>query len=501
MFKRMKKTDCLFYGSLVLISVLVFAIPYGLEPLLVPDSPAYLAGTLNQGIVPVYPFFISLNKLIFSSTHYLQAVVIEQIFFAVSASVFFVLFIRKKMEAGRAETYLLLLLTLIPYMVLMPEGMISRFIITEALAYPCFYLLMTSILKGIWENKISSILLAGLIAIFMALIRTQLQLVLVIPAGMFFWIWMRGRIGNEKMSRIPKIIAGIVLSCMVFLFSYGIYRQSNLILQKFMIWTVSTMDVRGEVQEEAGTPDDVQGEEDTGTKNQAAVVSHEESSQNIVSQFSTVIFAKVMIMADREDADLFPDEGMRQLYIYVYDRLEQEKLVFSAMDKNLMIADQLQAGLSDIAKSVNRYLNDFAVDYPDSGVNIHGAASEFLIVLLKAHPFRWITSGVLQLPFGLISSVFIHRRNMYWVSYLATALIYALAVGLCIVRKKDVKRRDFMAVCICVNLLFVVTTSVLFMSLKRYVNYGFGVFYISLYFMIKECAADFIRSRQGTEKR
>lgn len=493
LFEKMKMTDYLFYGSLIAISILVFAIPFGLEPVLMADSPAYLAGTLGQGIVPVYPFFIYLNKLIFSSVFYLQAVVIEQILFAAGATVFFVLFIKKAMGAGRIEAYLFLLLSVIPYTVLMPEGMTSRFIVTEALAYPCFYLLMTSVLNGIWENKISSVFIAEILAIFMALTRTQLQLVLVIPAGTFFLLWMRGKVWNEKMRMIYRFITGILLFCIIFLLSYSIYKQSNLVLQRGLVWITRVANVSEEEQKEADFSKEVAEKEDTVADNQMAGSIHEENNQNIFSQISGVIFTKVMIMAEREDAKLFQDDTMRQLYTYVYDRLEQDQLVLSAMDKNLMIADQLQIGLADIAKSVNKYLNDFADQYPDFEIDINGARDEFSEVLLKGHPFRWILSGILQFPFGLISSVFIHRRGMYWMSYLVTAVIYALAAGVCIVGKKDVKRREFMVVCISVNLLFVVATSMVFMPLKRYVNYGFGVFYIAFYCMIKSCIVDFAR--------
>lgn len=498
LFEKINKADYLFYGSLIVISALVFAIPYGLEPVLMADSPAYLAGTLNQGIVPVYPLFISLNKLIFSPVYYLQAIVIEQVVLAVCVTVGFVLFIRKAMGAGRGETYLFLLLALIPYTVLMPDGMTSRFIVTEALAYPLFYLLMVSVLKGIWENKVSRVLFAEFFAIVMALTRTQLQLALLIPAGAFFILWVRGKIGNGNMQRISRVITGILLCSVIFVLSYGVYRQGNLILQRVLAWTVSAADGQREHEKRQGSVGEIESEVNKEEQTEGSV--HVETNQNVSTQYSTVVFAKVMIMAEEEDADLFEDNKLQQLYTYVYDRLEQDQLVLSAMDKNLMIGDQLQIGLADISKSVNEFLSDYISQHPDSEINVNEARNEFLTVLLKAHPFRWIISGILQFPFGLISSVFVHRRNMYWISYLATAVIYVLAVGLCIVRFRDTRRRDFMAVCIGVNLLFVIATSMVFMSLKRYVNYGFGMFYISFYFLVKECIVDFIKEKQDNKK-
>lgn len=509
MFGRKGKSDYFFGGMLIIASILVFAIPFGLSPILVADSPAYMSGRLNEGIVPFYPLFICLNKFIFTQDYYLQAVVLEQIAFAAFCTDLFLLFIKRTMNLRWIETYIFLLFTMVPYTVFMPIGMTSRHIATEALAYPCFYLLMVFILKGIWTNNFFSILIADIIAILMALTRTQLQIVLLLPIGAFFLLWLRGFAWNEKMKKPYRIVSGALLSCVIFVLSYGVFRQSNLFLQSALLSTANAVESKSDNQEnledsviasgveenyveEVAAESENKEEAATESENKEAAPDSFSNNHNIASQFSTVMFVKVMIVADKSDANLFQDTNMQQAYAYVCDRMEQEQWSLSSMDKDLLIGDRIQGSLVNVL-NVDMYLNDFIVEYPDSGIDISAAKTEFVSVLLRAHPFRWMLSGILQFPSGLISTVFVHRKNMYWFSYLVTAGLYALAVWMCVARRKDVRRRDFMMTSICVNMLFVVATSMVFVSFKRYVNYGFGMFYISLYCIAKEYTVDFIK--------
>lgn len=500
MFGKIGKSDYIFYVIFIMISILAFAIPLGLSPILVADSPAYMTSNLAQGIVPIYPFFICLNKLIFSQDYYLSAIVLEQIVFAAFCTDLFVISIKRTMGLRWIETYIILLFALIPYTIFMPDGMTSRYIVTEALAYPCFYLLMIFVLKGLWNNKFSSIFISGIIAILMALTRTQLRIALLIPLGAFFLLWLRSSVWNEKMGKFCKVISGVLISCVIFILSYAVFLQGNLALQRALLWTSNAIETKIENQVNAADNsiteeiDEINSDEANESSESKTEELKAASNNNINSQFFTVMFVKVMVVADKRDASLFQDTAIRQAYIYVCDRMEQDQWGLSSMDKDLFIGDRVQNSVVNVA-IIDKYLNDFVGEYPDSGIDISATKTEFLSVLFRAHPFRWMLSGILQFPSGLISSVFVHRRNMYWLSYLMTAVIYALAALMCIVRRKDVRQRDFMMTSICVNILFVAATSMIFVSFKRYVNYGFGMFYISLYCIMREPILDFIKKR------
>lgn len=489
MLEKIRNSDCIYKIILIIACILAFAFPFRLTPILLPDSPSYLAGHLSEGIVPVYPLFICLNRLIFPQDIYMQIIVLEQIGIATACMVCVILFIKRNIGLNWFETYICLVFSLIPYTVFMPEGMTSGHIVTEALAYPLFYMMMMLVLKGIWNNKSACIIAADVIAIIMSLTRTQLQLTLLIPAGALFLLWMRGAASRERSVKFKRLVSGIFIACGIFAISYVACRQSNLILQRALFLSAEAADakekssINGDGAQEAGN-----GGLSGNTEGPVSA-----NSGNYDSQFSTVIFTKVMIAADKDDSYLFEDSGMRQLYTYIYDRLEDDGLILSSMEKNLLIGDAIQGSLVSIPGVCSGYIVAFDEENPDLAMDVNTAKGKIASALLKAHPFKWMLSGILQFPSGLISTVFVHRRNMYWISYLATIALYALAVGMCVMRRNDAKRMELMLGAIFVNLLLVAATSMVFVSLKRYVNYGAGLFYIGLYCITKEFVTGLIK--------
>lgn len=467
----------LFVVSLIVIGFVILDIPHGFVPVMFADSPVYLKSQLQEGIVPIYPLFIAINKLIFPDEWYLQIVVIEQILFAIAASTFVVLFLKKKFCVTYLETYLFYFLTFVPYAVFLPEATSCRMIATEALAYPLFYFLMIATMKSVWTGKIRWILCTIAVALIMALTRTQLQLVLLIPAGIFMFSWIRTKAYGNEWKLVTKVLVGVLGTVLVFLTVFGLYKPSNL------FWR-NVLDKTNLVQHHREYSEETDFEKNMGTDNNLDSYAH---NKNISSQYNSVIFTKVMLAALEEDQSLFEEADMRDAYVYVYGKLAEEKKILATMDKNLYIGDSIQGALGGMLRDVNEYLLEFVELYPEK--NIAGAMGQFGAQLSKAHPFRWIIGCILQIPSGLISSVFFHKREIYWFSYLVTLMVYGIAVcALLFHRKKyrkDVERRDFLLVAILINLLFVAATSIVFMDLQRYVTYGFGVFYISLYLVMK----------------
>lgn len=479
--EKIRKSDCIFLTMLIITSILVFDIPFGLSPIMFHDSTAYMANYLAEGIVPLYPVFIWINRLIFPENCYMQMIIAEQIMIAAACTVCFVLFIKKNMKLNWAETYMIFVFSLAPYTVFMSEGrgMTSRLIATEALAYPLFYMLMMLILKGIWSGKYIYIAIADIMAVFMALTRSQLQLMLLIPASAFLLLWMKNPVRNGKKGGVGRLISGMLIACGIFILSYAACMQSNLFMQKGLLWLANAAEK--------------ENSSDSEINHGTAVTQSKENGDNYNAQYSSVIFVKVMILADKRDASLFEDANVRQAYIYMCDRMEQEQKNLASIEKNLLIGDKIQDNLYRIPSDLRRYFGDYIQEYPDSGIDISIVKAEIFPALLKAHPFKWMLSGILQFPSGLISTVFLHRRNMYWVSYMAFITIYAIAISMCIVRGKCAKQRDFMIVGIFVNFLFVFATSMVFVSIKRYVNYGFGMFYISLYCISKDFISELMK--------
>lgn len=484
--KRSFIKKVLFGLSLLWVSFIILDIPFGVEPILFADSPAYLAGTLKTGIVPIYPLFLKLNQLIWGKNIYLQIVIWEQILLASLSSIYFVIQVKKKFNNKTWECYLFLLLTFVPYTIFLSDGkgMACRLIATEALAFPLFYLFIIILMKGIWKEKIAYLIGAEIITVFLALTRTQLQLTLSIPVVVLFVAWTSGRFDKKGRRAITRFISAFFISIILFASAYGLFQQSNVLLQKTLsvvsMATIKKEEKSNLIRENSQTSNNVLQNGESFTSSNMV--------NNINSQYFGVLFPKVMLTTQRSDKQLFEDEVLKEAFEYVYNRMEEDKLVLDAMDKNMYLGDQIQKSITGCYDYTRAYLVEFLTLNPAYDVDIGTIISEFSNIIFRNHPFRWLVVNVLQLPSGFISTVFFHKRSIYWFCYLATFLIYGVAIGGIILGKKrkwlEESRREFLATSILINMLFVTITSIAYVASKRYVIYGFGVFYISIYLTI-----------------
>ena len=91
--KRQK--DILFYLSLVMISVYVFLLAGEKGYILFDDSHTYIERWYTEGVMPVYPLFVRVNKIIFGEAGFLYAVVIEQALIATLSVISFTKMIKQ----------------------------------------------------------------------------------------------------------------------------------------------------------------------------------------------------------------------------------------------------------------------------------------------------------------------------------------------------------------------------------------------------------------------
>ena len=87
-----KRSEYLFYISLMVITLLFLVLPSGLKYVIYDDSGTYIQFLQMknvEGVMPIYPLFLFANKLIFGRIFYLQAVVVEQILIAMSCVIYY----------------------------------------------------------------------------------------------------------------------------------------------------------------------------------------------------------------------------------------------------------------------------------------------------------------------------------------------------------------------------------------------------------------------------
>lgn len=468
MIKNRKTEEVILNILMILIGIIILDIPFGLEAVMFDDSPAYLARQVIIGVVPGYPLFLSLNRAVFGEAYYLYAVVVWQILINLSASMLLIRYLRKKMALNLAESIMFFILSFVPHAVFMSEGMSSRMIVTEALAFPLFYILIVFMLKAVWERKIKYGIAGLVIAVLLSLVRTQMMLTLVIPICVIFYLIMIRPKSGQKYYFLKRATIGICISLLLFVGAFYAYKQCNKLLQYGMV--------------NLNRP--AQNEHENNLNETYISVSEEAlldvSDQNIEAQGRGVFYAKMLFAAEYEDRELFDDRDLREFYEKLYDELLEKELLLNSLDKDLFIADRIYIKLEHVYRESLR----IAGQYGQSSVSVVQIAE----TLFRHHPLRWLKSGLFQVPSGLISTVFFHKRAFYWFSYLITFLVYFSAFFSVIwgIKKKASRETiEFVVLTILNNFLFVFATSVVHIGLQRYVVYGFGIFYMSLYCLMK----------------
>ena len=186
---RFVNSKITYYLFTALVFVTVFCLLGERGYLLWKDSPAYLAFDGRTGIVPVYPLLLQVNRMIFGEESFLYAVVVEQTILTMICILAFTEFIRKRFRLSYLASYPVVLFSVfMPFTTNYPLSISNHDIMTEALAYPIFYLYMICFLKCIFDKKYRDIVLMVLVSVILALIRTQLQLVGVFNAAASFYI-------------------------------------------------------------------------------------------------------------------------------------------------------------------------------------------------------------------------------------------------------------------------------------------------------------------------
>ena len=162
-----------YYLLTLLVFVTVFCLLGEKGYLIWKDSQAYLAFDGRTGIVPIYPLFLRINRMIFGEDIFLYAVVVEQTVFTMCCILVFMEFIRKRFRLSYLAAYPVLLFSVfMPFTTNYPLSISNHDIMTEALAYPLFYIYMICFLKTIFDKKYKDVVVMALVTVVLALIRT-----------------------------------------------------------------------------------------------------------------------------------------------------------------------------------------------------------------------------------------------------------------------------------------------------------------------------------------
>ncbi|MCM1387788.1 MAG: hypothetical protein NC231_10700 [Bacillus sp. (in: Bacteria)] len=473
-----KQADLLFYLSLSMLAMFAFLFLGEADYYLIDDSLTYMDITsdMMEGVMPVYPFFLLGNRLLFGEESYLSVVVIEQSVFAVFCVVQLIGFLKNRLQLSYLESYICFGLALLPFMADLPEVVITREILTEGIAYAAYYLFFTALLKTVWNKSYKWCAFLCVVTLFLASIRSQLQILFGVCGAAWFYIVVFGR-KTKKKGQIPVCILLGLAGCLVIGLS-GV-RVTSRIASGYNQMAEKAAEKIGEKQvvEEAGEPEEsVQeevSEETVSEEAQDATANRTIVPVYAASQYVSLVFNKGMYEADYEDYLLFEDERLRDIYLDLYEKVDKEQCRYVYAAPGLWM-------WQDIAESAR------------IGVICMGAwpedRAQIGVTLIKAHWGRFLYHMLILMPQAFVSTVFFQIERIYLLCHLITLFLYVSAIAFMIwayVNKKIGKEYGELMSCVLVtNCILVVAISAVLFGQKRYLFYNFGTFYIAYFLLL-----------------
>lgn len=507
--------EILFFVSLVCLSMAAFLLIGADGYVLFDDSGSYLnMERYVEGVMPLYPLFLRLNRIMFGEAVFLQAVVAEQAVFACVCVIFFTNLVRRRFRLGYPEAYVVFLLTLLPFTTDMPDAMTTQEIVTEGLAYAAFYLFMAVLLKAVWGKSLGKVALLFLLTLLLAATRSQLQILFGVCGVIFFYVVLTGKKKNDmpgktadgpqqkRLKAAGRILAGIA-GCL-FIGLAGIWCTSRISVtyqQALASYTLRLETERLALQAgQTGADGMTEGSEGTEAaegKEQAGAQQGkaEAAGQQTVaaSQYTSLIFSRGMYEADYEDYRLFEDEQMQELFLFFYETADREGCLYTYARPGLWMWKDIVGGIGSVGSKCFYAQEEYYGDRPEL---LQGQDQRYVknanwmtigLTLIGAHWGRLLYHTLMMLPQAFICTVFFQIAKIYLLCHLVTLFLYLSAVGLMIWayadKKVDRAYAEFMSAVLGTNLVMILVISLVFFGQQRYLVYNFGIFYV-IYFLL-----------------
>lgn len=500
-----------YYISMALVFGIVFLCLGERGYLLWKDSEAYLAFDGRVGIMPLYPLYLYANKMIFGESIYLYTAVAGQTILAGICILAFTEFIRRRFRLSWLESYPVYLFSMfMPFTVNFPDSISNHDILTEALAYPLFYLYMICFLKSIFDKKYRDIALLVIVSVILALTRTQMQLIGAMNAAAFFYVaWMKGRtlrLGRQIGRGILCALAAVIIVIVGEVLILGANSVGQRVISAVnrseeqmetapmpasideapaeTLFTESTPTEaaaaeNGEQQEDNAQGEDITEKEQAETS--AAAVS------NITDQYGHLLIDKAIYEIDEDDYLLFENEELQKLCQAIYETADGEGNRYVYARKGLWMWEDIMNGIAGGTHMAEMGWTAYLAENPDTNLT-YSAVNQIAAALAFEHLGRIVYHTIRMMPQGFICTVFFQMSSIYLLCHIIVLLIYVSALALVVwgYRKKEIPRRypEFLLGCLVVNVLFVFIMTVMFFAMQRYLVYCFGIFYVAYYLMV-----------------
>lgn len=506
------------YIFMALISVLFFFVLGTREPVLFDDSYSYLLIKAREGIMPVYPLFILANQYIFGQQYYLYAIIAEQGILAIGCILFTEYKLTEYMQLKSWESAISFFLLLIPFTTDLPAAVTSQEILTEGLAYPLFYLFVLAALKAVWGKKVRNVIPMLIMAGILALIRSQMQILFVVCGVVVIYIALRRTESRQRTlwARVVIGVAACLLICLAGIWSMAKVAEGY----KYMIRNCRPFyEFVAKVQEPEEYKRYLEGksiyptavQQDESTLKEEKLWTRDElltmaNAKTTTSQYVSLIFSRGMYEADAEDVELFQDQTVRELYLELYDRVDEAEQRYVYATPGLWMWQDVMGGIGQIGKTCfSTPAEYYAENQPEiilSGQYGTIRNEQLKMIgfrLIKKHWGRVLYHVLVMMPQSFISTIFFQIGPIYLLCHLITLVLYLSAAGLMVWgyadRRIDNRYAEFMALVLTINIVMVGVISTIFFGQQRYLVYNFGLFYIAYGLLIEQLWKTYLQKR------
>lgn len=487
--------NLLFLLSLMVIGMAAFLLIGSDSYVLFDDSGSYInMESYMEGVMPVYPLFLRMNKILFGEAVYLQVVIVEQAVFACICLIVFVRVVQSRFQLSYWETYCIYLLSFLPFTTDMPDAMATQEILTEGIAYAAFYLFMALLLQAAWTKQIRYIVYVFLMTLFLAATRSQLQILFGVCGVILFYLVLTGTKKGTGMSLAVRLIlgtAGCVCIGLAGIWCTG--RISTIYQERLRQYTrdLQREESIAKLAEEAGDGADLEAITAEYDAKERPITETEWKASS--AQYASLLFARGMYEADYEDYLLFEDEQMQKLYLYLYQTADENGCLYTYAKPGLWMWKDIVGGIGSVGNkclyAMAEYYNAMPeISQRDDYHMIRSNSANIIgLTLLKAHWPRFLYHTLMMLPQAFICTVFFQIARIYLLCHLVTLFLYVSAIGLMIWayadRKVDRAYGEFMSAVLGTNLVMILIISLVFFGQQRYLVYNFGIFYM-VYFLL-----------------
>lgn len=420
------------------------------------DSEQYI--TMHIHREPLYPLFLAFFRGLFGDGYLTVAAAVQGVLTALGIWML-TGYLAARFGLRLWEELLILLLQLLPHLVIRYVSAMDIFVensvMSEALCFPLFSLFICFLLRMLLEDRRRDAVLALAFAWLLSMTRGQMMTTILLWA-----LLLTGKLLVKKKYRVIFI----PLAALVFAFvlrSLAVHVYNYAVTGYFMGNTYGK-----------------------------------------VNTLTNVIYA-----CDEEDGKVFPEGSLERKFF--------DSFYAQAMERGLNHAfggerfgeraahleekhDELKFEILEAGFSVY-YFGLGEVDYYEQSSMSDEMAGRMIEKLLPACLGQWLYDYVLLCRNGFVRSIAVVHPLITPAAF----LLYLAAVILCLRQIRN--RRGLQAAVVCLTaLLFIAANvcaaSLTIMCLSRYMVYGFSVFYIGLYLLLREEILTF-RSRQITKRR